>query len=480
MKRNLILVLAAFLGGFIALASYRLIENSRENNSTDKFESTPFRQAAYEVHAPVNGPDFVDAASKTVHAVVHIKTEYQQKTTLYDYFFRDFFDYNQGMRGKPYVATGSGVIISPDGYIVTNNHVVQDADHIEVTLNDKRSFEATIIGNDPTTDIALIKIDKKELPYLVFGNSDAVKVGEWVLAVGNPFNLTSTVTAGIVSAKARNINILGDNSAIESFIQTDAAVNPGNSGGALVNTMGDLIGVNAAIASNTGSYSGYSFAIPSNLVKKVVEDLRDFGATQRGYMGITPVDITSEFARDNGISQIRGVYVYGVADNGSAKEAGLVKGDIITEVNSIPVNSVSEMLEVVGQFRPGDKISLGYEREGKTKLSTLVLKNKEGSYGLVKRDDSNYFEALGADLSPLSKEERRWFRIDYGVKITKLKDGLLSKSGVREKFIITSVDKNIVRESDDVRNALKGKKGGVMVEGIYPNGMRAYYMIVLK
>lgn len=480
MKKYLILVLAAFLGGFAALASYRVIENSKRDHFSGQSENTPFRTASYEAHASVNGPDFVDAAEKTVHAVVHIKTEYQQKNTLYDYFFRDFFDYNQGMRGRPYVATGSGVIISADGYIVTNNHVVQDADMIEVTLNDKRSFEAKIIGNDPSTDIALIKINENDLPYLVFGNSDAVKVGEWVLAVGNPFNLTSTVTAGIVSAKDRNINILGDNSAIESFIQTDAAVNPGNSGGALVNTLGDLIGINAAIASNTGSYSGYSFAIPSNLVKKVVEDLRDFGTTQRGYMGITPADITSDFARDNGISKIRGVYIYGVADNGSAKEAGLVKGDIITDINSIPVNSVSEMLEVVGQYRPGDKISLGYERNGKPSNATLTLRNKEGSYGLVKKDESNAFDALGAELVPLGKDERRWFRIDYGVKVAKLKDGLLANAGIREKFIITAVDKNIVKDPDDIKSLLKGKKGGVLLEGIYPNGMRAYYMIVLK
>jgi serine protease Do len=480
MKRTLVLIFAAFLGGIIAIASVKVIENSRKSTHWEVAERTPFSQASYEAHAPVNGPDFVDAAAKTVHAVVHIKTEYQQKSTTFDYFFRDFFDYNQGMRGKPYVATGSGVIISADGYIVTNNHVVQDADYIEVTLNDKRSFEAKIVGNDPSTDIALIKINDGNLPYLVFGNSDAVKVGEWVLAVGNPFNLTSTVTAGIVSAKARNINILGDNSAIESFIQTDAAVNPGNSGGALVNTTGDLVGINAAIASNTGSYAGYSFAIPSNLVKKVVEDLRDYGATQRGYLGITPADITSEFARDNGISKIKGVYVYGIADNSSAKEAGLQKGDIITDINSIPVNSVSELLEVVGQYRPGDNINLNFERDGKMKNVSLQLRNKEGSYGLVKKDESNAYDDLGAEFGSPSKEEKRWLRLDYGVKVQKLKSGLLASAGIRESFIITAVDRTVVREAEDIRTALKGKKGGVLLEGIYPNGRRAYYMILLK
>lgn len=480
MKKYLLFVLIAFLGGFVALASYRLIENTQRKGIWDQPGSSLFHQASYEMHTPVNGPDFVDAAAKTIHAVVHIKTEYQQKNTLYDYFFRDFFDYNQGMRGRPFVAAGSGVIISPDGYIVTNNHVVQDADYIEVTLNDKRSYEAKIIGNDPSTDIALIKISEKDLPYLIFGNSDAVKVGEWVLAVGNPFNLTSTVTAGIVSAKARNINILGDNSSIESFIQTDAAVNPGNSGGALVNTTGDLIGINAAIASNTGSYAGYSFAIPSNLVKKVVEDLKDYGITQRGYMGIIPADITSDFARDNGISNIKGVYVNDVADNGSAKEAGMKKGDIITAVNSIPVNSVSEMLEVVGQYRPGDKVVLNYDRGGKSLSSTLTLKNKDGSYGLVKKEEINAIAALGAEFKPLNNDEKRWLHLNNGVKVSKLYDGLLAEGGIKEGFVITSINKTQVKTPEDINTIMNGKNGGVLIEGMYPNGMRAYYRFSLK
>ncbi|MCX6272036.1 MAG: Do family serine endopeptidase [Bacteroidetes bacterium] len=475
MKRYLIIIAAAFFGGFLALGTYRLMENNKMGRSG--FSSTPFpvRQASY---APVNGPDFVEAASRSVHAVVHIKTEYQQKTSLYDFFFRGFFDYNNG--GRPYVATGSGVVISDDGYIVTNNHVVQDADYIEVTLNDKRSYEAKIIGNDPTTDIALIKISETSLPFLVFGNSDQVKVGEWVLAVGNPFNLTSTVTAGIVSAKARNINILGDNTSIESFIQTDAAVNPGNSGGALVNTSGDLIGINAAIASNTGSYTGYSFAIPSNLVKKVVEDLKEYGTTQRGYMGLTPVDITSEFARQNGISDIHGVYVYDVNENSAAREAGIKKGDIITKVNSINVNSVSELLEIVGQYRPGDRVNLTFSRNSSEKNVDMVLRNKNGLLGLVKKEEMDVISLLGADLTPLSKDEKRWLRLENGVKVSKLKDGLLSQQGIRENYIILAIDKTPIKDTEDIQKALTGKRGGVLIEGIYPNRMRAYYMIVLK
>ncbi len=480
MKKNVVLGLFAVLGGFLAIAGYKAVEDNKSLHKALQVEEAPFQQASYSPHAAVNGPDFVDAAEKTVHAVVHIKTEYQQKNTLYDFFFGDFFNYNPQGRSKPFVATGSGVIISEDGYIVTNNHVVQDADYIEVTLNDKRSFEAKIIGNDPSTDIALVKISENSLPFLAFGNSDAVRIGEWVLAVGNPFNLTSTVTAGIVSAKARNINILGDKSAIESFIQTDAAVNPGNSGGALVNTTGDLIGINAAIASNTGSYSGYSFAIPSNLVKKVVEDLRDYGVVQRGYLGITPADITSDFARDKGIDKIRGVYVYGVADDGSAKDAGMHEGDIITNVNTIPVNSVSELLEIVGQYRPGDKVDLTYERDGKVLNNSIQLKNKEGNMALVKKEDISVLQELGAEFAPVTDVEKKWLRIDHGVKISNLSEGLLSNQGIRKNFIITSIDRNPVKSKEDIEKVMKGKEGGVLIEGIYPNGMKAYYMVVLK
>ena len=479
MKKVLFVVLAAIGGGIVTLASFKAIESRNHKLLPDPERSLPVQQTSYPSGGGITGPDFVDAAAKSVHAVVHIKTEYQQKTSTYDNFFNNFFGYdNRGAR--PYVATGSGVILTKDGYIVTNNHVVQDADYVEITLNDKRSFEAKIVGTDPSTDIALIKVSADDLPYLTFANSDNVKVGEWVLAVGNPFNLTSTVTAGIVSAKARNINILGKENAIESFIQTDAVVNPGNSGGALVNTTGDLIGINAAIASNTGSYAGYSFAIPSNIAKKVVEDLMQYGNVQRGYIGVTPADITADFAREQGLDVTRGVYVYGVAENGSANQAGIKKGDIITTINDQPVNSVSEMLEVIGQHRPGETVNVTYSRDGKDRNVSLQLRNKEGTTGIVAKESINVNELLGASFVDLNKEEKSWLRLDGGVKVKALKEGLLATAGIRENFIITAVDKRFVKSQKDIEEILTDKKGGVLVEGIYPNRMRAWYLVVLK
>jgi Do/DeqQ family serine protease len=479
MKKVLFVVLAAFGGGIVALASFRAFDNANHRTSLEPGRTLPVQQTSYASGGGITGPDFVDAAAKSVHAVVHIKTEYQQKSTTYDNFFNNFFGYdNRGAR--PYVATGSGVILTKDGYIVTNNHVVQDADYIEVTLNDKRSFEAKIIGTDPSTDIALIKVTGNELPFVTFANSDNVKVGEWVLAVGNPFNLTSTVTAGIVSAKARNINILGKENSIESFIQTDAVVNPGNSGGALVNVSGDLIGINAAIASNTGSYAGYSFAIPSNIAKKVVEDLMQYGNVQRGYIGVTPADITADFAREQGLDVTRGVYVYGVSENGSANQAGIKKGDIITNINSQSVNSVSEMLEAIGQHRPGETINVTYSRDGKDRNVSLLLKNKEGTTSIVTKETVDVGDLLGASFIELNKDEKSWLRLDGGIKVKALKEGLLANAGIRENFIITSIDKKIVKNQKDIEEVLTDKKGGVLVEGIYPNRMRAWYLVVLK
>ncbi len=479
MKKILLLVVVFLVGGLITLATYRAYQRSTSKTSLFSNQDLPVQQAGYHPAMAVNGPDFIQAADKSVHAVVHIKTEYQQKSNVYDYFFQDLFGFNQP-GARPYQATGSGVIITADGYIVTNNHVVQDADYIEVTLNDKRSFEAKIVGSDPSTDIALIKVNEEQLPFLSFANSDDVKIGEWVLAVGNPFNLTSTVTAGIVSAKARNINILGSKNAIESFIQTDAVVNPGNSGGALVNTSGELIGINAAIASNTGSYTGYSFAIPANIAKKVVEDLMQYGIVQRGYLGITPADITSDFARENGLDVRRGVYVYAVADNSSAREAGIQKGDVIVSINGQKVNSVSEMLEVIGQHRPGEIVAVNYLRDGNDKTANLLLRNKDGKTGVIKKEDINVVDLLGADFQELTPDEKRYLRVEGGLKITELRDGLLASQGVRRNFIITGVEKKPVRSIQDLKNLMENKKGGVVVEGIYPNRMRAYYLIVLK
>lgn len=322
-----------------------------------------------------DGVDFTVAAEKTVNSVVHIRTEIVTSNRYYD-FFGPFLEQIYG--GKIQVPEnisvgfGSGVVISPDGYIVTNNHVVEGARKIEVTFNDKHKREATIVGADPTTDIALIKVEARDLEFLTFGDSDKVRVGEWVLAVGNPFKLTSTVTAGIVSAKARSINILGEGT-IESFIQTDAAVNPGNSGGALVNINGELIGINAAIASRTGSYEGYSFAIPSNIAKKVVEDFLIYGSLQRAYLGVSMVEITEGLADYKGLDVLAGVYVADVFEGGAAQKAGIKKDDIILSINGLTVDTRAQLMGALGQYRPGDKVDVKIRRGDKEKVIKVTL-----------------------------------------------------------------------------------------------------------
>ncbi|MBN2745960.1 MAG: Do family serine endopeptidase [Bacteroidales bacterium] len=421
--------------------------------------------------------DFNSSAENALHAVVHIQTEFTRKSSVYDDFFslEDFF-FNGGNR--VYKASGSGVIISSDGYIVTNNHVVQQADKITVILNDKRSYEAKTIGLDASTDLALLKVEDKELPYLTFGNSDSVKVGEWVLAVGNPFNLTSTVTAGIVSAKARNINILPGNSAIESFIQTDAAVNPGNSGGALVNIEGKLIGINAAIASRTGYYQGYSFAIPSGIVKKVVKDLKEFGQVQRAVIGISIAEINAKVAEAYKLKNLKGVLVEGVVDGLPAEKAGIKAGDIILEIDNIEINSPSELLERVGMHRPGDAIEVKYLQKDNEKTSTVKLTDMKGNTKLRSAHEEAVLE-LGANLKPVDEKTKSLLGIENGVQVTEIKRGIIANAGIKDDFIITKIDRKPVNQPDDIYKLLSTKKGGVLIEGIYPNGIKAYYGIGL-
>ena len=421
---------------------------------------------------PFNEPDFETAAAISVHAVVHIKTEFQMKSNVY----YDFFNFFNGMPNQAIEAMGSGVIIDPEGYIVTNNHVVQDADNITVTLNDKRVYKATIIGADPSTDLALIKIEEKGLPFLTYGNSDEVRIGEWVLAVGNPFNLTSTVTAVIISAKARDINILGSQGTVESFIQTDAAVNPGNSGGALVNLKGQLIGINAAIASGTGNYVGYSFAIPANIVKKVVDDFMKFGKIQRGYLGIRYKEIDNQFAKDKDLPSINGVYVQDVVEGGAAEKAGMKKGDVILQMQGLPVNSKSELQEIISQHNPGDKLSLTIYRVGKQVDLSLTLLNENESQSFTK---DNQIIIHGATFQHITDNEKQRFSINDGYKIVHLDNGLLRNSGIREGFIVVAIDKQPVHSTQDLKEAFISRKGGVLIEGLYPNGMRAYYGIGL-
>jgi Do/DeqQ family serine protease len=380
----------------------------------------------------------------------------------------------------PQQSSGSGVIISEDGYIVTNNHVIDNADKVDVVLNDKRTLSAKVIGKDPSTDLALLKIDEKNLPFIYFGNSDSVKVGQWVLAVGNPFNLESTVTAGIVSAKGRNINIIKDknNAAIESFIQTDAAVNPGNSGGALVSTSGELIGINSAIATPTGTYAGYSFAIPVNIVKKVIDDLTNYGVVQRAFLGINPEELTGEIADKEGLENLKGVYVGRVIEKGAAAEAGLQQGDVITKIDGKNISSVPELLESVGSKRPGDDIKIEYLRKGKMLESSVQLKNRDGNTKLISKAEveSEAFNSLGASFEELSSSEKSKYKIDSVVKISSiLQGGKFAQTDIPQGFIVTRMNKKPIASVDDLKQELTNAKGNVMMEGIVPGYPGKYY-----
>ena len=458
--------------------------NSTQNNEP-KTEQEPVSQVE-QVQQPTvqraaflptqNTPDFVDAAENSVNAVVHIMTKVVRQSTTYNDFFGallgQIYGYPGQTRNNTMVAYGSGVVLTPDGYIVTNNHVVEGADEVEVTFNNKVKRSATIIGTDPTTDLALIKVDASGLDYLVFGDSDQVRIGEWVLAVGNPFNLTSTVTAGIVSAKARNLSILGEGTSVESFIQTDAAVNPGNSGGALVNTKGELVGINAAIASHTGSYEGYSFAIPSNIVRKVVDDLLLYGTAQRGYLGVQIAELTQELAEKEGLENIEGVYIADVTNGGAAKLAGIKSGDVITTINGKKVNSTTQLKESIGQYRPGDKVDVEVNRNGKHHHYELTLLNEAGNVDLVKSGDSFYNAEFGLMLQSVNQDEMSRLNIRNGLKIVEIREGRFMNSGVPVDFVITKVNGNAVNNKTDLENALKNNRSRrTTIEGVYPNGM---------
>jgi serine protease Do len=457
------------------------------NDSTSKTSLQGSSQAEiipakYLPVAPFSGPDFTTAAEKTVHGVVHIKSEFSSRTGGYDEFFlpfRDFFGYPYG-GNNTYTGFGSGVIISNDGYIVTNNHVVEGAGNVNVTLNDNREFEAEIIGTDPSTDLALLKIEAENTPFITFGNSDVVKIGEWVLAVGNPFNLTSTVTAGIVSAKARNINILGTPGSIESFIQTDAAVNMGNSGGALVNMNGELIGVNAAIASNTGSYAGYSFAIPVNIVKKVVDDLLNFGLVQRAYLGVTIREVDSRLAKEKELDVANGVYIESVSETGGASASGIREGDVIISVDAHQVKTNAELLEIIGQHNPGDIVDVLVHRDGTEKDFNVELRNQQGSTGIEKKGDDFFMSDLGATLEMVPETDVKNLALTGGLKVIELQDGMLKKGGVQKGFIILKINGIKITTRQDVDYALSNVKSDVIrIEGIYPNGMRMNYGFIL-
>lgn len=418
--------------------------------------------------------DFVAAAKRVTPAVVHIKTYYHlnpdgsfdSKSLRLDAF------------GSPIAATGSGVILTSDGYIVTNNHVVNSADKIEVITDDKRTFKARLIGYDTQTDLAMIKIEAENLPTVSFGSADQIQVGEWVVAVGNPFNLTSTVTAGIVSAKGRNINILNDNLAVESFIQTDAVVNPGNSGGALVDVEGKLIGINTAIATPTGAYAGYSFAVPAELVKKVMQDMIKYGEVQRGLLGINITDMTESFADDHNMVFTRGVYVSGMATKGAAKISGIKEGDVIIKIEDRLVENTSALQEIIARYRPGDTVKVSYVRIEDTLMANAILLNKQGTTELVSQKEASVKWKLGAELVSVSAEDQKKYHLKYGVMVENMVSGLLSEKGVAEGWVILSVNRVDITSVSQIESIFRNTDSGedLVLECFY-KGRKTYVTI---
>ncbi len=485
MKKILSVLFVAIIGGLVALSVNRLFNEDKTPQSFVQHENAKFTLA--EKLSDVPDVDFVSVADISTPAVVHIKTTIRtssQQPQMYNPFEEFFGDRGFRMPEQgPRQASGSGVVISEDGYIVTNNHVIENATKVEVVLDDKRTYIAEVMGADPETDLGLLKIEESNLRYLNMGNSDELKVGEWVVAVGNPFNLTSTVTAGIVSAKGRNINLLrqkGGAYAIENFIQTDAAVNPGNSGGALVNTGGQLIGINTAIASQTGSYAGYSFAIPINLAKKIITDLKDYGEVKRAILGVSIQDITQELADEKGIKDLKGVYIPAVIEDGSADKAGIKEGDIITKIDNTEVNKSSELQEQISKFHPGDKVDITLIRDGKEKVLNATLLSKEGGKEIVASVEREEKKVLGAEIENLSRDERLSLKIRHGVKVAKLGNGILKNIGIPQGFIITHIDKSPMYTTQDVEKVLESKKGAVLIEGVTDEGSEEAYAIRIE
>ncbi len=485
MKKNLFLMALSFLGGIGGAFTYDYFkpesqvvspENTYMVTAADpgyaKFEApyksdTPKNTTIYQ-NMPDTRNDLVYASEKSTNSVVFIKTissqEYGRGSWL-DWFF-------EGGRSQT-TGGGSGVIYAGDGYIVTNNHVVDDAEIIEV-IHGKRTYPALVVGTDPSSDLAVLKIDGNDFPAIELGSSRDLAVGEWVLAVGNPFNLTSTVTAGIVSAKGRDINILKGRFPLESFIQTDAAINPGNSGGALVDANGALVGINTAILSRTGSYAGYGFAVPVDIVKKVVNDLITYGETQKAFFGAEVLDLTPEIAEAIEVEELNGVVLSYIQQEGAAEKEGLQKGDIILEIDQVPLNSKSEFDEQMSYYSPGDRINVLYKRKNQIKSQSLTLTNREGTTSLIRREVYT-FNTLGVDLEKVSLAERDQLGIDHGIRVLKIKDGLFRRLGIREGFIITSINRKPMKTPKQLAETLENIRGRVRIEGINEKGVKGYY-----
>lgn len=496
MKKFGLMFLTACLGGLVTLGAYKLIENkwTDEASLSDK-QSVYFANNPGSITSSTGDLDFTQAAAAVTPAVVHIKTTYSggmgqgEGIDPFEDMFRDFFGNRRRSQG-PQMASGSGVILSEDGYIVTNNHVVENADKIEVVLNDKRSFQAKVIGRDANTDLALIKVSAKGLPLVKMGNSDDVRVGEWVLAVGNPFNLTSTVTAGIVSAKGRSIGILGDGQdpaisksrPIEAFIQTDAAINRGNSGGALVNTKGELIGINAAIASQTGNYEGYGFAIPINLAKKVMDDFQKFGTVQRGYLGVQIGEVDADLADKKGLKSTRGVYVASVLEGGAADAAGIKEGDVIIKIAEVTVNASSELQDQIGRHRPGDKIAITYVRNGIEKTATVTLKADEELKLASSKSTEEVYNKLGASFAPIGEATKKKYGINNGLVVAEVRrGGLFEQVDLPKGTIITAINGKAVAKVDDIDAALANRRNDMLqITGIGPDGSRINYTFQVR
>ena len=502
-KQVLTIILVAILSATVALFGYDYMQkrnaSSKQSNQAIREYSDNFSQEFNQNNVRLANlttsegyPDFTEAAKKTIHGVVHVKTTKTPSRRRQQYIdpFEFFFGFGNREMGppQPQVGFGSGVIISKDGYIITNNHVVAGASEVSVTLNNNKEYIATVIGADPETDIALIKIEGNDFDYVSFGNSDELQVGEWVLAVGNPFNLTSTVTAGIVSAKNR-ANIIGETKSLQSFIQVDAAVNPGNSGGALVNTRGELVGINTAIYSQTGNFAGYAFAIPISIAGKIASDLKEYGTVQRAVMGVLSPNI--EYIKQNDpdkyeeLRDIEGVLIDDFSDRSPSKAAGIKEGDIIKSINNAPIKNFNELQTQIGRYRPGDRVKVVVERNGKAMNFTVELQNAQGSTDIVKT--VNGMDMLGATFADINNDRKQKLGISSGVEVTAVEsDGKFRKEGINKGFIILRINNIPVNSETDIAKIVQmtatsnSEDKVILIAGFYPNSKTQYIAIDLS